>query len=662
MTRLELPNCNHLVFATGLSCLVLMALAFFARASHAFTLEEVLSAPYPGQLAGSVDSGRIAWSVNDEGRRNVWTAAAPEFVPARLTDDSRDDGQAIADIAVSPNGEWVVYVRGGHANRAGEYPNPVSEPVPPEQAVWAVPADGESEPVRLGEGHSPNIGPQSKAVAYVLKGQIYLTHLSKGPEQDASDPTPENQEPRPLFTARGNNSSPRFSPSGDRLAFVSDRGDHGFIGVYVRNEKQIKWLAPGVDRDSRPVWSPDGNRIAFLRYPGRKRDETVNIMANQPYAIWIADVRTGEASKRWQSPGEDGGFAHFYPDEPLRWTAGGQLLFYSEHDGWLHVYAMDADDGALVDLTPGECITENSSLSADGRVLYFSSNCGDIDRRHIWRTGITEARPKLLTDTSGIATHPVALGDDWLAWRAADAIRPTAVTVAPASNVGKARRISPAALPEAFPAEQLIEPEAVVFEAADGIQVHGQLFLPRQRAGTREDGYPAVIFMHGGPIRQMLPGWHYHGYYARAYAMNQYLASQGYVVLAVNYRAGIGYGRDFRLAENQGPRGASEYQDIVAAGLYLRDRKDVDPERIGLWGGSYGGLLTAMGLARNSDLFAAGVDLHGVHDWSFHATDFLPGGAWGIEGEEALEKAPPVFPHRPSRDLGFTGAVHPRRR
>ena len=122
--------------------------------------------------------------------------------------------------------------------------------------------------------------------------------------------------------------------------------------------------------------------------------------------------------------------------------------------------------------------------------------------------------------------------------------------------------------------------------------------------------------MHGGSRRQMLLGWHYMDYYNNAYGMNQYLASQGYVVLSINYRSGIGHGMEFREALNYGATGASEYQDVEGAGKYLRTRADVDPAHIGLWGGSYGGYLTALGLARNSDLFAAGVDFHGVHDWS----------------------------------------------
>lgn len=127
--------------------------------------------------------------------------------------------------------------------------------------------------------------------------------------------------------------------------------------------------------------------------------------------------------------------------------------------------------------------------------------------------------------------------------------------------------------------------------------------------------------MHGGPIRQMLLGFHYMDYYHNAYAMNQYLASQGYAVLSVNYRLGVMYGRAFREAPNSVWRGAAEYKDVVAAGRYLQSLPEVDAAKIGLWGGSYGGLLTAMGLAHNSDLFKAGVDFHGVHDWSVFLTE-----------------------------------------
>ncbi|HTG53525.1 MAG TPA: prolyl oligopeptidase family serine peptidase, partial [Gemmatimonadaceae bacterium] len=113
----------------------------------------------------------------------------------------------------------------------------------------------------------------------------------------------------------------------------------------------------------------------------------------------------------------------------------------------------------------------------------------------------------------------------------------------------------------------------------------------------------------------MLLGWHYMYYYSNAYAMNQYLASRGFVVMTVNYRLGIGYGHDFHHPPHAGPWGAAEYQDVLAAGRHLASLPNVDPKRVGIWGGSYGGYLGALSLARNSDVFATAVDLHGVHDW-----------------------------------------------
>jgi dipeptidyl aminopeptidase/acylaminoacyl peptidase len=114
----------------------------------------------------------------------------------------------------------------------------------------------------------------------------------------------------------------------------------------------------------------------------------------------------------------------------------------------------------------------------------------------------------------------------------------------------------------------------------------------------------------------MLLGWHYSDYYTNAYALNQYLASRGYVVLSVNYRLGIGYGHDFHRPPNAGAQGASEYQDVKAGAEYLQRLPQVDAKRIGIYGGSYGGFLTALALARDSQLFAAGVDIHGVHNWT----------------------------------------------
>src|SRR5579871_4019929 len=157
-----------------------------------------------------------------------------------------------------------------------------------------------------------------------------------------------------------------------------------------------------------------------------------------------------------------------------------------------------------------------------------------------------------------------------------------------------------------------VEPQLVITHPADNaFEIHNQLFLPKDiKPGEKR---PAMIFVHGGPVREMLLGYHYRYVYHQFYSANEWLTSKGYVVLSINYRGGVGYGHSFQNAPNTNARGNSEYQDVLAGAQYLQSRPDVDAKRIGIYGLSYGGLLTAESLARNSDIFALGVDYAGVH-------------------------------------------------
>jgi dipeptidyl aminopeptidase/acylaminoacyl peptidase len=277
---------------------------------------------------------------------------------------------------------------------------------------------------------------------------------------------------------------------------------------------------------------------------------------------------------------------------------------------------------------------EHVAVSEDGSEAVYSSNENDIDRRHLWRISLPGGKPQQLTRGDAIEWTPVFSGKD-IGFLHADAKRPARAAI---EMGGTVKDLAPDSIPADFPVNALVAPQQVIYQAADGMAIHGQLFLP-PNSGSGEK-HQAVVFMHGGSRRQMLLGWHYMDYYNNAYAMNQYLASLGYVVLSINYRSGIGYGMEFREAINYGMAGASEFNDVEGAGLYLRSRTDVDPQHIGLWGGSYGGYLTALGLARSSNLFAAGVDFHGVHDWT--ARGGRPLGASGTptpEAEAAQEEA-----------------------
>src|SRR5205085_5106006 len=242
----------------------------------------------------------------------------------------------------------------------------------------------------------------------------------------------------------------------------------------------------------------------------------------------------------------------------------------------------------------------------------YTSNQNDVERRHVWRVNASGGTPQPLIQGKTIEWQPRMMSDG----KTVVCFGSSATTPAMPYRLTSSGRevIAGNVMPADFPSAQLVEPQLVTFHSDDGLEIHGQLFVPRNRASAARG--PALIFVHGGPPRQMMPGFHYMYYYHNAYAENQYLANLGYVVLSVNYRLGIMYGRAFREAPNSSWRGSNEYKDVLAGGKYLQSLPYVDSKRIGIWGGSYGGLLTALALSRNSDIFAAGVVFHGVHDWS----------------------------------------------
>lgn len=593
------------------SVVVVALLAFvFCAGAHAqkpFTLEQVMSAPFPSDLTAAKNSSRVAWTFDQQGKRNIWAAEAPGFAARQLTKYSEDDGQELSELRFSSDGSAILYVRGGGKNAAGQVPNPTSNPAGAEQAVWTIAWSG-GDPKRVDAGHSPDISSRG-TIAYVKDGQIWVSPLdgSEKPQQ---------------LVIRGQNFEPHWSPDGSKLAFVSARGDHSFIGIYDAAAKTVQFVAPTVDSDSDFVWSLDGQHIAFVRAPAEKRDAPQGFFIApdkpHPWAVWVADAATRAAKEIWHSDATlEGSFPYMAGDTGggvLNWAADNQIIMASEQDGWQHLYALSATGGAPKLLTPGQCEVEQWSFTSDKKTVLFNSNCGDIDRRHIWSVSVSGGSPAQLTSGKGVEWSPVALNDGrTLVYIGSEATSPARPFIGTLAAGHSPTPVAPETWPKDFPSESLGMPQQAIFKSIDGLELHGQLFLP----GNLKSGekHPALVFLHGGPVRQMLLGWHYMYYYANSYAMNQYLASRGYVVLALNYRSGIGYGRAFREAPGRAGRGASEYQDVVAAGKYLQSRSDVNPKRIGLWGGSYGGYLTALGLGRNSDLFAAGVDFHGVHDW-----------------------------------------------
>jgi dipeptidyl aminopeptidase/acylaminoacyl peptidase len=576
----------------------------FATAAG-FTLEQVTGSPFPSHLVAASRNASVAWVFNAKGVRNLWVADAPNFVARQVTQYDGDEGLPIASLRITADGRSLVYVRGSETNEDGRVADPTNGVRSRKQQVWAVEVAG-GTPRMLGEMgcgeeecEDVELSPEGQFAVWAARKQLWIAPIS--------GVTPAHQ----LTDLRGENSNPRWSPDGRQISLVSNRGDHSFIAIYDFGRDSVRYLSPSADRDVMPRWSPDGRRIAFVRLPGTREKIPLIPVRPAPWAIWVADTATGDAKEIWHSGKEaNDSFPEHTAHSSFYFAENGKLVFVSEQDGWNHLYSVPASGGSPMLLTSGQFEVEDVSLSADRRSVIFSSNQEDVDRRHIWRVSLEGGKPQPLTKgetvewgavETGVGNQVVCLGAS------------ATVPAMPFHITAQGREmIAQEALPADFPSKQLVMPKQVVFKSEDGLEVHGQLFVP---VGRNQPG-PALIFMHGGPIRQMMLGFHYMYYYHNAYAMNQYLASQGYVVLSVNYRLGIMYGRAFREAANASWRGAAEYRDIVAGAKFLQGLATVDQKKIGLWGGSYGGYLTALGLARNSDLFAAGVDLHGVHDWS----------------------------------------------
>lgn len=609
----ELPFIGRLLALTALATTVCLCLQPTPAQAHPapFTIDQVLRAPFPADLTAADHGNSVAWVLNIRGSRNVWiantarggdTAHGGDPKPHALTHFCCDDGFDLGELAWSPDTQWLAFTRGEtlEGDRPANVTSAVTGPVP--RKVWVVStSDGTQH--EIAAGHSPKFSPDGKHLVFLDKGTL----LSTGPTGQ--------EPPEPLLVDEGEITAITFSPDGQRLGFVSERARHSLIGVYDFTTQHIAWMSPSLDHDSDPVFSPSGTELAFIRAPNSSGDPFATHRSGPAWSVWIADPHTGQAHCLWRAePGPGSLYRPTLSDQNLFWTRENDLVFPWEKTGWLQLYALPTKGGTPRPLTEGAFEVAHLTSSPDRSHIAFSSNQADLDRMHVWTTESSAAKSSAIQHApASIEDAPQFTADNTLLALQSDATQPLQPVVL---EDGHWHPLASDSLPASFPKQHLVQPQGITFPAKDGQISHAQLFLPKDPTQR----HAALLFFHGGPQRQMLLGFHPMDAYTWMYALNQYFVAEGYIVLSVNYRGGIGYGLEYREAEHFGPNGDSELNDLLGAIAYLQARPDVDPKRIGIWGGSYGGLMTGLGLARAPAALAAGVDYAGVYNWSTFLT------------------------------------------
>ena len=368
-----------------------------------------------------------------------------------------------------------------------------------------------------------------------------------------------------------------------------------------------------------PYWSPDGQHAVLDVRTVDNKDRWIARLDPETGALTSLDRQRDEA---WLA---GPGIAWWGGPSTVGWTGDGERFwFQSERTGWSHLYAVDPETGAVDALTEGAFEVESPTLSRDGQTWFFQSSEGDLGQRHVYRMPAGRGGPQAggfaqrerLTEGVGRWDFALSPSGDRLALLYSTATAPPEVYVQDVTpgRGGVAERVTESPT-EAWRAYPWRDAEIVEVPASDGARVPARIYRPRPERGGAAANGGAVLFVHGAGYLQNAHRWW--SIYVREYQFHNLLADLGYVVLDLDYRASAGYGRDWRTAVYR-HMGGRDLQDYVDASAYLGTEFGVDPERVAIYGGSYGGFLTLMALFTEPEHFAGGAALRSVTDWAHY--------------------------------------------
>lgn len=352
---------------------------------------------------------------------------------------------------------------------------------------------------------------------------------------------------------------------------------------------------------SSPTWSEDGKSAVLDIYSEDHKDRWIMLLDINTGKLKLLDRQRDEA---WiGGPGIGRGQIGWLPDNKT-------IYFQSESTGYSHLYTIDVLSGEKKALTSGNFEVYNFLLSNDKRTWYFISNETDPGIRELYSMPVNGGTRTRLTYFNGGVEYDLSPDEKYFALRVSGSTMPWELFILENRKNAKPVQVTQSLTPE-FKAYNWKTPEFIHIKASDGIEVPARLYKP---ANQKKNG-PAVIFVHGAGYLQNVHHWW--SSYSREYMFHNYLVDNGYTVLDIDYRGSAGYGRDWRTAIYR-HMGGRDLDDHADGAKYLVEQQGVDPHRIGIYGGSYGGFITLMALFTKPGVFAAGAALRPVTDWAHY--------------------------------------------
>ncbi len=366
-------------------------------------------------------------------------------------------------------------------------------------------------------------------------------------------------------------------------------------------ERDIRW--------STPVVSDDGKFVVAAARSADNKDRWLVTLDPDTGKTKIIDVLHDDAWIREAGAGFGGTTVEFLPDNKRIW-------FLSERDGWMHLYTLDlsAGDAKPKQLTSGKWEITSAEASRDGRTFSITSTEAHPGERHLYTLGVDGGNRTKVTTMVGSNQAEISPDQSTLGLVYSYSNKPPEVFVMANQPGASAKQVTTTPTAE-WRSFNWIDPQVITFKARDGVDVYARLFTPEMIAAKRDPAHPGVVFVHGAGYAQN--AHKYWASYFREYMFHNLLASRGYVVLDVDYRASSGYGRDWRTAIYR-HMGGKDLEDVVDGAKYLVAREQVNPKHLGVYGGSYGGFITLMAMFTTPDVFAAGAALRPVTDWAHY--------------------------------------------